>query len=135
MNLLYDLRDWFYECDRLLFLAEVHYHKEDVVPSEHKFSCEMTSNYLECMVCELSKLSKGSGYCSGFDVCICRKELSFLKRILDNISSHEWDKMNIDDVLKAQDIVHRFADAVNDNIQENRKLRGYPHIYNACKIK
>ncbi|WP_407356051.1 hypothetical protein [Methanolobus sp. WCC5] len=135
MNLLYDLRDWFYECDRLLFLAEVHYHKEDVVPYEHRFSHELTSNYLECIISEFREISKKSEYCAGFDACMCQEELSFLKRILDHISSNEWDKMDIDDVLKAQDIVHVFADAVNADIRENCELRGYPHIYNACKIK
>ena len=43
MNTLYSLREWIYECERFLFLAEVHYHKEDVVPSRHQFICEMNA--------------------------------------------------------------------------------------------
>ncbi|WP_091932214.1 hypothetical protein [Methanolobus profundi] len=135
MNLLYDLRDWFYECDRLLFLAEVHYHRENVLPSGHKFSHELTSSCLERMFKDIKKMANESNCCVNFDTCACHDEVSFLKEVLDNISTGEWGNMDVQSILKAQSIVQELANAVNADILENSELRGYPRIYNACRIR
>lgn len=135
MKELYDLRDWFYECDRLLFLAEVHYHKKDVVPSGHKFSHELTSSCLEKMFNNIRKLTTESDYCLDLDTCSYKDDMALLKQVLDNISSNTFDKMDEECVLKAQSIVHELANVVNSDILEISELHGYPHIYNACKIR
>ncbi len=135
MNSLYTLRDWFYECDRFLFLAEVHYHKENVIPSEHKFTHELTSSSLEAMLSSIMGLIKEADRSANFDICIYQDEIASLKETLDNISSGRWNNMDIECVLKAQEIVHVLADAVNADILQNNESRGHPPIYNACKIK
>ncbi|WP_094228913.1 hypothetical protein [Methanolobus psychrotolerans] len=136
MNSLYNLRDWFYECDRFLFLAEVHYFKEDVIPSEHTFAHELTSSCLDKMFSSISNLKKDADYrVVSFDTCICKDEILFLKETLDNISSGRWDDMDVECIIKAQKIVHKLANDVNADILENNELRGHPPIYNACKIK
>jgi hypothetical protein len=135
MNLLYNLRDWFYECDRFLFLAEVHYHKENVIPSEHKFAHELTSSCLDSMFRSIRGMTKEADRCVSFDTCVNQDELSYLKEVLDNISSGKWDNMDVGCVVKAQKIVHKLANAVNADILQNNEYRGHPRIYNACKIK
>ncbi|WP_340818683.1 hypothetical protein [Methanolobus sp. WCC4] len=135
MNQLYDLRDWFYECERFLFLAEVHYHKKGVVPSEHNFSHELTSSCLEKMFGSIRKLAREENCCVNVDLPGCQDDLSFLKEVLDNISSDRWEEMDEKCVLKAQSIVYRMVCAVNSDILENSELRSYPPIYNACKIR
>ncbi len=135
MNLLYNLRDWFYECDRFLFLAEVHYHKENVIPSEHKFAHELTSSCLDNMFQSIRDMTTEADKYISFDACVSQDELSNLKEVLDNISSGKWDNMDVECIVKAQKIVHKLANAVNADILQNNEYRGHPRIYNACKIK
>lgn len=135
MNSLYILRDWFYECDRFLFLAEVHYHKENVIPSEHEFTHELTSSSFENMLNSIMGQIKEADGSVNFDICIYQDEISFLKETLDNISSCRWDNMDLECVLKAQGIVHVLANAVNADIVQNNESYGHPPIYNACKIR
>ncbi len=134
MYLLYDIRDWFYECDRFLFLAEVHYCEESVDPSDHKFIHEMTSTRLEQLLGEVRELTDKNDYCISVDAWISREEFFILKTVLDNISSGNWNKMDADCVSKAQDVVHKLTNAVNEDILEICNIRGYPKIFNACKI-
>lgn len=135
MNSLYNLRDWFYECDLLLFLAEVHYHKDEVIPSEHRFSYEITRTRLEEMLCNVRELNRNRDYHITFESEIPEDDIIFLEHVLDNISSCKWDNMDLKSVLKAQAVVRRLTTAVNADILENSQLRSYPNIYNACQIK
>ncbi|MBP1908656.1 hypothetical protein [Methanolobus bombayensis] len=134
MNILYDVRDWFHECDRFLFLAEVHYQKENVIPSEHRFNEELTSSRLNDMLSDLRNLSKESDCCVTSENWVSNDELSLLKETLDNISSGKWDDMDAECVAKAKDIVHKLANAVNADIIKTNDMRGCPSIYNACRI-
>ncbi|WMW24674.1 hypothetical protein RE474_11380 [Methanolobus sediminis] len=134
MNILYDVRDWFYECDRFLFLAEVHYLRENVIPSEHRFSEELTSSKLDDLLCNLKNLSEESDYCVTSDKCVSKDELLMLKETLDNISSGKWDDMDAECVAKAKRIVHKLANAVNADIIKTNDMRGCPSIYDACRI-
>lgn len=135
MNSLYILRDWFYECDRFLFLAEVHYHKENVIPSEHKFAHDLTSSSFEIMLNSIMGMIIEADRSVNFDICIYQDEILYLKETLDNVSSCRWDNMDLECVLKAQDIVHVLANAVNADIVQNNASYGHPPIYNACKIR
>lgn len=134
MNLLYDIRDWFYECDRYLFLAEVHYQRENVIPSEHRYNHELTSSQLDEMFSRLRNLGKESKCCVNSETWVSENELLVLKETLDNISSGKWDNMDAECVAQAKDIVHKLANAVNADIRKTHDLRGYPSIYNACQI-
>ncbi|SDF79142.1 hypothetical protein SAMN04488589_1333 [Methanolobus vulcani] len=134
MNILYDVRDWFYECDRFLFLAEVHYQRENVIPSEHRFSEELTSSRLDDMLRDLKNLGKENDYCVTSENWASKDELLILKETLDNISSEKWDDMDAECVAKAKAIVHKLANAVNADIIKTNDMRGCPSIYNACRI-
>jgi hypothetical protein len=134
MNLLYDVRDWFYECDRFLFLAEVHYQRKNVNPAEHRFNEELTSSRLDDMLYNLKNLGKESDYYVTSENWISKDELIILKDTLDNISSGRWDDMDAECVAKAKDIVHKLANAVNADIIKTNDMRGCPSVYNACRI-
>ncbi|ETA67002.1 MAG: hypothetical protein PWQ51_2255 [Methanolobus sp.] len=134
MNLLYDVRDWFYECDRFLFLAEVHYQRENVNPSEHRFNEELTSSRLDAILCNLKNLSKENDYCVDSNECVSKDEILMLKKTLDNISSGNWNDMDAECVAKSKAIVHKLAKAVNADIIKTNDMRGCPSIYDACRI-
>ncbi|WP_321428636.1 hypothetical protein [uncultured Methanolobus sp.] len=134
MNLLYDLRDWFYECDRFLFLAEVHYQRDNVIPSEHRFSHELTSSRLDDMLCLLRDTGKEGKCCVNSETWVTKDELSVLKKILDNVSSGKWDDMDAECVAKAKDIVRKFVNAVNGDIIRTNDKKGYPSLYDTCRI-
>jgi hypothetical protein len=134
MNLLYDVRDWFHECDRFLFLAEVHYLRDNVNPSEHRFNEELTSSRLDTILCNLKNLSKDNDYCVTSENCVSKDELLILKETLDNISFGKWNEMDAECIAKAKDIVHKLANAVNADIIKTNDMRGCPFIYNACSI-
>ncbi len=133
MDHLNELRDWLYECDRLLFLAEVHYTREDVLPSEHRFAHKLTSSHLGEILDHIFSIPKAKVYYS--ESWIDPEEMFFLKGILDSISGNKLGYMDAERIFRARAIVHRFAIAVNADILENRRLCQYPPIYNACRIR
>jgi len=85
MDYLYDLRDWLFECERFLFLAEVHYRNNDVTPAEHKFNFNLNIDSLEDIFICTKKHCDDEFYCISFDKCISDDEFIFFKRTLENV--------------------------------------------------
>ncbi len=135
MNTLYSLREWIYECERFLFLAEVHYHKKDVVPSHHKFACEMNGSILEDMISRGSSEYKDISYCASFDSCLSSEEFCLLKTTLDFISCEEWEKMELERILEAQQILHKLGRALDSDIMQAYESRGNPSFYKVCGVR
>ena len=109
MNTLYSLREWIHECERFLFLAEVHYHKEDV--------------------------DKDSPYCVSFDACLSPEEFCLLKSTLDDVCCENWGQMGLDKVLEAQKVLHKLGKAVDMDIMQTYESRGYPSFYKVCGVR
>lgn len=135
MNTLYNLREWIYECERFLFLAEVHYHKEDVVPSSHRFVCEMNGTLLESMLSDAKDMYKPSSYCLSFTSCLSPEELHLLKTVLDNICREEWERTGLEKVLESQEILHKLGQAVDHDIMQTYESKGYPSFYKICGVR
>jgi hypothetical protein len=135
MNTLYSLREWICECERFLFLAEVHYHKEDVIPSRHKFICEVDGRLLEDMLSPGSGAYEDISYCVSFDTCLSPEELCLLKTTLDAVSREDWEKTGLENVLEAQQILHKLGKAVDSDIMQTYESRGNPSFYKVCGVR
>ncbi len=135
MNILYNIRGWLHECDRFLFLAEVRSYRKDVDLSGHRFTYEITSSCMEGMFNKARDMQNGTEYCINVEEWVTRDEFCILKETLDVISSDYWENIDMDSIKRAQDIVHKIADAVNSDILKTHELRGHPSIYNACRIR
>jgi hypothetical protein len=128
MDYLYNLRDWLYECDRFLFLAEVHYRKSDVIPSEHKFNCDFSSRSLEKMFSCAKKQCEAESYYISFDTCISKEDFDFFKKILDGILSEKWSSLSIEDIIRSQEILNKLARNLTDDIGVVHESKGYPSL-------
>ena len=135
MNTLYSLREWIHECERFLFLAEVHYHKEDVVPSRHQFICEMNAGLLEDMISRAEDVDKDSPYCVSFDACLSPEEFCLLKSTLDDVCCENWGQMGLYKVLEAQKVLHKLGKAVDMVIMQYYESRGSPSFYKVCGVR
>ncbi|MEZ5333817.1 MAG: hypothetical protein R2741_00515 [Methanolobus sp.] len=69
---------------------EVHYHKDNVVPSGHRFSHEITSLCLENLLESIRKMDKEGDYQISFESEVPRDDVLFLEETLDEISSCNW---------------------------------------------
>ncbi|MDK2834721.1 MAG: hypothetical protein PWR29_686 [Methanolobus sp.] len=135
MNTLYDLREWIYECERFLFLAEVHFHKEDVVPSHHRFACEMNGALLESMLDRAEEIYRNYPHSLGFTSSLSSQETGLLKRILDGICREDWESMGLESVLESQRILHKLGQAVDRDIMQTYESKGYPSFYKLCGVR
>ncbi|MDI3539154.1 MAG: hypothetical protein PWP14_1724 [Methanolobus sp.] len=135
MNTLYNLREWIYECERFLFLAEVHFHKEDVVPSHHRFACEMNGALLEAMLDRAEEMYRNYPHRLSFTSCLSSQEMDLLKRTLDGICREDWGSMCLESVLESQRILHRLGQAVDRDIMQTYESKGYPSFYKLCGVR
>lgn len=134
MKPLYDLRDWVYECDRFLFLAEVHYRKPDVIPSGHRFNCDFDTKSFERIFESAKEQSNNELYCICFDTCISDEEFLFFKTTLEYVVSEKWTYIEIHDVLRAQKILHKMAKNLINDISVIHELQGHPTLYRPLNI-
>lgn len=134
MNYLYDLRDWLYECDRFLFLAEVHYRKNDVIPSKHKFNCDFNIELFDNMFLCAKKYCDDEFYCISFATCISEDDFIFFKKILDNVVFEKWDLIEIEDIVRSQGIINKLVQYLTDDIGVVHELKGYPSLHKMCNM-
>ena len=135
MNTLYNLREWICECERFLFLAEVHYHKEDVIPSRHKFICEINGRQLEDMLSPGDGAYKNIPDSASFASCLSPEELCLLKTTLDTVSCEEWEMTGIEKVLEAQQVLHKLGKAVDSDIMQTYESKGHLSFYKVCGVR
>ncbi|MDW7732145.1 MAG: hypothetical protein SCH66_06915 [Methanolobus sp.] len=132
MNTLYNLREWICDCDRFLFLAEVHYHNETVVPSKHRFDHDLSGQVLgELLSVTKTQCDRGS-YCISFDCCLSSDEFSLLRETLDAIISEDWENIGIENILLSQEILRKLAKALDEDIMRTYESKGFLSLYNAC---
>ncbi len=134
MKCLYDLRDWIYECDRFLFLAEVHYRKPDVVPSDHEFNCDFDIGSFESIFESAKEQSSNELCCIRFDTCVSDKEFLFFKTTLECVVSEKWAHIEIRDILRAQEILHEIAKNLINDIRVTHEMQGHPSLHEALNI-
>lgn len=132
MNILYNLREWICDCDRFLFLAEVHYHNKAVVPSEHPFDHDLSGQMLEELMSLTKSQCEGNSYCISFDCCVSEDEFALLKETLDDIKIENWENLAVDNILRSQEILQKLAKALDDDIMKTYELKGFPLLYNVC---
>lgn len=135
MNTLYNLREWIYECERFLFLAEVHFHKDDVIPSRHKFVCEMDSTLLESMLSRAEEAYTNYSYGLGSVSCLSAEEFHLLKKTLDDVCREEWESLQLENVLDSQKILLKLGQAVDRDIMQTYESKGYPSFYKLCGVR
>ncbi|WP_406662341.1 hypothetical protein V7O66_06435 [Methanolobus sp. ZRKC3] len=135
MNYLYNLREWLYECDRFLFLAEVHYHKNNVVPSGHKFNYDFSGNSLDEIFFRTKSQCENEFHCVSFDTCISKEEFAFIMTILDNIKSEKWGLTGTEDILRSQKILHNLISTLTDDIANVHESKGYPSLCKICNMQ
>ncbi|TGC07886.1 hypothetical protein CUN85_10600 [Methanolobus halotolerans] len=135
MNMLYNLREWICDCDRFLFLAEVHYHNEAVVPSKHKFDHVLSGEILEDLLSRTSIECDSDSYHISFDHCISPDEFSLLKQTLDDIRFENWTKIKVENVILSQEILRKLAKALDEDIMKTYELKGFPSLYSVCGIR
>ena len=132
MNILYNLREWICDCDRFLFLAEVHYHNESVVPSKHQFDYDLSGQMLEELISKTKTRCDNSSCCINFDCCLSSDEFALLRETLDDIKCDNWEKVEIENILRCQEILQKLAKALDKNIMKTYESKGFPALYNVC---
>ena len=120
---LYEIREWIYECERFLFLAEVHFIDEKVSPLCHNFCHVLTGNKFGEM---LDLLSEQNCSCLNIHSCVTTKELDLFKYIVDNVSSERWNELCTEKITEAQNIVNKLACGLRNDIVQMYKERGFP---------
>ncbi|WP_406656989.1 hypothetical protein V7O62_00155 [Methanolobus sp. ZRKC2] len=135
MNILYNLREWICDCDRFLFLAEVHYHNESVAPSKHQFSHDLSGQMLEELISRTKIECDKASYCISFDCCLSPDEFVFLRETLDNVKSENWERVDVESVLRSQEMLHKLAEALDKDIMKTYELKGFPSLYNVCGVR
>lgn len=133
--MLYNLREWICDCDRFLFLAEVHYHNETVVPSKHRFDHELSGQMLEELMSATKIQCENDSYCIGFDCCLSPDEFSLLRETLDAIVSEDWENIEIGNILLSQEMLRRLSKALDEDIMKTYESKGFPSLYNVCGAK
>ncbi|WP_321418650.1 hypothetical protein [uncultured Methanomethylovorans sp.] len=128
---LYEVRDWIYECERFLFLAEVHFVDENVSPLCHKFCHVLTGSKLEEM---LDLLSEQNCSCLNVHSCITTKELDLFKCIVDSVSFERWNELSTEVIIEAQRILHNIARGLRNDIERMYKERGYPLLCSDAEL-
>jgi len=123
MYQLYEIRDWIYECERFLFLAEVHFIDEKVSPLCHNFCHVLTGNKLREM---LDLLAEQQYSYLNVHSCVKPKELDLFKNIVDNVSSERWHELCTEKIMEAQNILHKLACGLENDIMQVYKEKGYP---------
>ncbi|WP_367343950.1 hypothetical protein [Methanomethylovorans sp.] len=127
---LYEIRDWIYECELFLFLAEVHFIDVKVSPVCHEFFHVLSGSELEEMLAHVEKR-----HCS----CMCmysyiqREELDDLKSVMDHIASEQWDQLSSDKIVQAQDVLQKLASGLRNTIIKAHKERGHPQLYSGTE--
>lgn len=120
---LYEIREWIYECERFLFLAEVHFIDEKVSPLCHNFCHVLTGNKFGEM---LDLLSEQNCSCLNIHSCVTTKELDLFKYIVDNVSSERWNELCTEKITEAQNILNKLACGLRNDIVQMYKERGFP---------
>lgn len=131
MHHLYEVRDWIYECERFLFLAEVHFIDAEVSPSCHEFCHVLTGNKLEEM---LDFLREQHCDCLNVHSCVPTEELDNFKYVVDNVASEKWDMINADKIIQAQRTLHTLANGLRTDIVQMHEERGYPLLYSETEL-
>lgn len=126
MHYLYEIRDWIYECELFLFLAEVHYIDGKVSPVCHEFCHVLTGSEFEEM---LDLVKKQHCSCMNVHSCVQKEELDGFKSVMDRIASEQWDQLNPDKIIQAQVILQKLASGLSNDIIKVHKERGYPQLY------
>jgi len=132
MNMLYSLREWICDCDRFLFLAEVHYHNKDVVPSKHQFEHEINGQVFEELISRTVIHCERDSHCISFDRCLAEDEFSHLVETLDNIKCGRWDEMDVERIVRSQEILCKLSTALDRDIMKTYESKGFPSLYNIC---
>ncbi|MBN2109530.1 MAG: hypothetical protein JW705_00370 [Methanosarcinaceae archaeon] len=132
MNMLYNLREWICDCDRFLFLAEVHCHNEDVNPLRHQFDHDLSGQVLEELISGTRKQCDSDSYCISFDSCLSSDEFDLLRKTLDSIKCEDWNKIDIANILKSQEILQKLAEVLDKDIMKTYESKGFPLLYNVC---
>lgn len=132
MNILYNLREWICDCDRFLFLAEVHYHNETVVPSKHSFDHDLSGKVLEELMSATKTHCESVSYCVSFDSCLSTDEFSILRETLEAIVSEDWENIDIENILLSQGVLRKLAKALDEDIMKIYESKGFPSLYGVC---
>lgn len=128
---LYEIRDWIYECERFLFLAEVHFIDTKVSPVCHKFCHVLTGSKLEEM---LDLLREQHCSCLNVHSCVPTEELDDFKYVVDSVASEKWDILSADKIIQAQRILHKLASGLRNDIIQMYEERGYPLLYSETEL-
>lgn len=123
---LYEIRDWMYECELCLFLAEVHFIDAQVSPVCHEFCHVLTGSKLEEM---LDILQNQHCSCMNVHSCVQKEELDEFKSVMDRIASKQWDLLNSAKILQAQIILQKLSSGLSNDIIKVHKERGHPQLY------
>lgn len=126
MYILYEIRDWIYECERFLFLAEVHFIDGKVSPACHRFCHVLSGNKLD----EMFKLLEGQHRsCLSVQSCVSSEELEDFKNIVDSVASEKWDALSNEKVMQAQKTLYKLAGGLRNDIIQMHEERGFPLLY------
>ncbi|WP_370573994.1 hypothetical protein [Methanomethylovorans sp.] len=128
---LYEIRDWIYECERFLFLAEVHFIDTKVSPVCHEFCHVLTGNKLEEMLCLLREQ-----HCTCLNVhsCVPTEEFDNFKYVVDSVASEKWGILSADKIIQAQRTLHKLAGGLRNDIIQMHEERGYPLLYSETEL-